>query len=191
MRRMLAIGALSFATVACTTVDPDRGDPDVLSAGLEAQMNRYVQRIQAGNRETLQWDLTHLSAFGRYASERVGDDLLTSKNPRVRSNAVFVLSEIYRMDGDPQALDLIRSVMDDASPDVRLEAARALLETGDATGVPELIGGLRSPTWAVRKISHDTLKSASGSSFGYNADGAVASRDAAIQRYEAWYRNQG
>ena len=190
MKPVLACGVLVVATAACSLVQPD-ADEKQLSNGLDAQMQKYVHRIKSGNSETLFTDLTSLSAFGRHASEPVRVSLLSSDSARIRSNAVYVLSEIYRIDGDPVALEMIQQSTHDRDPVVRLEAARALLEMGDRTAVPELIEGLRSPNREIRYHSGLALGQAAGNSFGYNPDHDNATREAAIRRFQEWHGRQG
>lgn len=186
MRSVIALAAVLHCIGCAALPEPEQGN--VLSAGLEGQMNRYIQKVKVGTPSTLFNDLNSLSAFGRHATQPVREGLLVSTDARVRSNAVFVLSSIYRLDGDEVALGAIREAMADQEPSVRLEAARALLEFGDPSGVPELIDGLRADQRGVRVNAALALRDAAGTTFGYNPDGDAVTREAAITRFESWHR---
>lgn len=179
---LIALALVTFAC-GCNSAPPARTD---LSAGLENQMNRYIRRVQVGRADTLRPDLAVLSAFGKHAVIPVKEDLLGSENPRVRSNAVYVLGEIYRLDGDPLALQAIEGMMDDSDQSVRLEVARAMMEAGDYRGMEMLVSGLSSSERLVRLASFQTLGRVAGTTFGYNPDADLAARAGATARFQEW-----
>ena len=182
MKPALVTLALSTLLCACNS-DSQRTE---LSAGLENQMNRYIRRVQVGRQETLKQDLAVLSAFGKHAVLPVKEDLLASDNSRIRSNAVYVLGEIYRLDGDPVALESIEEMMADNDESVRLEAARAMMEAGDFIGIDTLVAGLSSSNRVVRLGSFEALGRVAGTTFGYNPDGDLAERANATARFQQW-----
>lgn len=177
-----ALALLALAAAGCSS-NESRTE---LSAGLENQMNRYIRRVQVGRPETLFRELAALSAFGRHAVDPVKEDLLGSENPRVRSNAVYVLGEIYRLDGDPVAFEAVQDMLHDADQSVRLEAARALVDAGDFRALDELVRGLQSEERIVRIGSFQALRRAAGSTYGYDPDVEPLASAEAAQRFADW-----
>lgn len=182
MKPSLIILVLSTLLPACNT----NSQRTELSAGLENQMERYIRRVQVGRKDTLKQDLAVLSAFGKHAVLPVKEDLLASDNSRIRSNAVYVLGEIYRLDGDPLALESIAGMMADNDESVRLEAARAMMESGDFKGIDTLLAGLSSSSRVVRLGSFEALGRVAGTTFGYNPDGDLTARANATARFQQW-----
>ncbi|MFG0315911.1 MAG: HEAT repeat domain-containing protein, partial [Planctomycetota bacterium JB042] len=159
--------ALLATSIGCATNERGAGLPPAL----ETQMNEAVTRVKHTRGVDKLGNLRMLSAFGSHATEKVEVELLASDDPLLRSNAVFVLGEIYRLEGDPNALEAIRRVRSDENRAVRLEAARALLDGGDTSGLSELFDGLEANDRPTRIHSFLALRRASGGrNFGYDPD---------------------
>ena len=80
-----------------------------------------------------------------------------------------------------------------ASFDARDPAARSLAaldaaETRDERSVPELIAMLDSSDPALRLIACRSLRRITGESFGYDVSAPEPERDAAAERWAAWWR---
>ncbi len=178
MRRELTMTLFLFA-LGCQATEPDLGLPP----GLAAQMDESLRRAQYTQGAARLGELRKLSAFGPHATEGVTRDLLHHANPQIRSNAIFVLGEIYRLDGDERALEAVKSAMNDGDALVRLEAARALLETGDWNGIEPLVTALDASNRGTRARAFLALRDAAGSDFGYHPDSDETRRREAMARF--------
>lgn len=181
-----ALTAVALIASGCIAQDDGR-DPARLSAGLEAKLNRLLHKVHYSKGPEYLADLRQISAFGNYAIDSVKEKMLESDDPRLRSGAVFVLGEIYRLDGNPDALEIVRTALADQDQWVRLESARALLECGERSGVPILIDGLEAEARGVRIRSFLALSSATGDGFGYQADRPTSEREPAVDRFRKFF----
>jgi HEAT repeat protein len=85
----------------------------------------------------------------RYALHRLGDrrfsqqlpELAMSAQPSVRANVALVLGKL----GEPSALSLLRPMLEDPNPSVRLQAAEAIWRLNDRFGLETLLAGAISP----------------------------------------------
>ena len=165
-------GALLATGPGCSTTS-ETGE---LPPALESQMHSAVSRVKHTRGVDRIGSLRVLSAFGSHATVPVRDELLVSEDPTLRSNAVYVLGEIYRLEGDPAALAAVKSSMADQDRSVRLEAARALLDGGDLDGLEVLLDGLTSRARSTRVHTFLALqRAAGGRTFGYDPDGDMKS----------------
>ncbi|MFH0944682.1 MAG: HEAT repeat domain-containing protein [Planctomycetota bacterium] len=173
---------------ACTT----EKEPGKLSPRLNAKLEEVLHRARYSQGMAKLGDLRQLSAFGPAATQPVVDQLLSSDNPQLRSNAVFVLGEIYRLDRDEKAIEAVRGAVKDPDRLVRLEAARALLENGDRSGINELVDALDDPGRGTRTIAFLALREASGGvDFGYHPGLDTVARQEPIARFRAHYAYGG
>jgi len=178
-------GALFAGLSGCMTSKTH--EAGTLPPSLETQMQNAVSRVKHTRGVDRLGSLRIITAFGRHATAPVTTELLTSEDPQLRSNAVYVLGEIYRLDGDPLAFEAVRSSMGDENRAVRLEAARALLDGGDLSGIGELVEGLERPDRSTRVHSFLALRRAAGGrSFGYDPDGDEASRIDGADRFRSY-----
>ncbi len=166
-RKLIPILSAALALGACQT-ETEGENQGKLPASLRERLDRELHRVQLTEGPQLKSLLDGLAEFGPYATEPVKEKLLTSDTPRLRSNGVYVLSEIYRNDADEKALEAVRGALSDGDPSVRLEAARALLELHDRSGVRELVAALESDRRGVRVPAFLALRHATGSDYGYN-----------------------
>jgi len=84
--------------------------------------------------------------------------------------------------------DLPRS---EATPDwLRYEWARTYLRLGDWGAIPVLIQALRSEEMMIRALGGQALFEATGQRFGFEPQGEIAERDAAIVRWEEWWQSR-
>ncbi|MBI5491174.1 MAG: HEAT repeat domain-containing protein [Deltaproteobacteria bacterium] len=84
-------------------------------------------------------DLTRL---GRAATTALSEGLLNNLDDGVRAACAWALAEIR----DPAARDTLVLALDDASPDVRLHAVRALGNLGDPAHADRILALLRDPS---------------------------------------------
>jgi HEAT repeat protein len=182
-----ALTALVFviAAAGCSAL-PFGGEPEgppPLTPALQNKLDRLMHQVRYSRGPTLLKQLREISAFGRYATAPVRDQLLASDEARLRAGAVFVLGEIDRLDGDEAARDAVRSALADPDRTVRLEAGRALLEAGVKDGAVELIAALEDPQRGVRMRAFLALAHAAGERFGYDVDASTDQRRVAAERF--------
>ncbi len=166
-RAAIALFVPLLAFASCTT-EPADSTQGKMPASLRDRFDREMHRVQLTEGPQLKSLLDGLAEFGPYATEPVKERLLASDTPRLRSNAVYVLSGIYRNDEDKAALDAVKSALNDGDPTVRLEAARALLELHDRSGINELVSALGSDRRGIRVPAFLALRHDTGNDFGYN-----------------------
>lgn len=188
-RRNIGLGltaALIATTVGCTTGVKERGGE--LPTALQKQMEEATTRVKHTRGVDRLANLRMLSAFGSHATPTVKTELLASDDPLLRSNAVFVLGEIYRLEGDYDALLAVRGATRDQDRSVRLEAARALLDGGDTSGLGELFDGLEARERGTRINSFLALRRATGGrNFGYDPDGDATARSEGADRFRSYW----
>jgi hypothetical protein len=85
----------------------------------------------------------------------------------------------------------LQDLLDDASPKVRLAAAKAVTELGGRDGLEVLARLLLSDDSLVRRHSADALRSVSGVQHGYFADGELDIRRKGTLNWLRWARADG
>lgn len=98
-----------------------------------------------------------LSALARQGSEEARELLsscLQAKDYGLRRNAPSVVLPLDRT----AALDALVEHLKDPDPNAAADAARTLVQFGDARGIPKLIEALEANFPATRSLSFDTLK---------------------------------
>jgi HEAT repeat protein len=103
-----------------------------------------------------------------------------------RANLIYTLSLI----GGSQAHGMIARQMSDGSPIVRYEAAAALLQFKDVSGVPVLIGFLDDPDRRMRFKSIQALTDFTHEDFGYDFGAPEPVRAEAVGRWKTWWGNR-
>ncbi len=165
----------------------DKSEQRPLPAALQNRLERLLHEIQFAQGTTLLAELRELSAFGNYATQPVIDRMLKSDDVRLRAGAIYVLGEIDRLDGDPRAKEAVAAALSDNDRSVRLEAARALLESGDKRAANLLVDALDDPLRGVRIRAFLSLSTAAGEKYGYDPDGASEVRRAAADRFRSHF----
>jgi len=102
----------------------------------------------------------------------------------VKSAACAALAAI----GAAETRKSIAPLLKDQSLYVRHQAARALQVLGDATGIPVLFAGLRSPDLNTRIDAHRVTEDLLGRDFGYRWDLPDAQRATVVDEWEAWWK---
>jgi HEAT repeat protein len=74
--------------------------------------------------------------------------------------------------------------------DLALERARTLLRLGDWQMVPRLIEGLRDERLVTRALCIQALFESTHERLGFDARGEPAEREAAIQKWETWWKER-
>jgi HEAT repeat protein len=122
------------------------------------------------------------------AFEQVVDALDSHSDPKVRAGCAMVLG--IGQDGRARE-PLADSIEDDDDPGVRYTAAYSLLLFRDARGLPPLFEALRGSDPINRDIANRRLMEVTRKDFGFIANDPPETRNAAADRWEAWYRNLG
>lgn len=79
---------------------------------------------------------------------------------------------------------------DSPDPVDRTLAAQRAVETNDQTAIPHLITMLASSDPAVRMVAQRSLERLTGQSLGYDHAASELQRQAAIDRWVAWYESE-
>ncbi len=96
--------------------------------------------------------------------------------------------------GDPAAIPHLRTSLYDRNLWVRNASARAMYRLGETEGIPVLIKNLESDARErddmVRAQAGDFLREITGENFGFDPHGSPAARQAAILRWQEWWKSQ-
>ena len=189
--RALWIGFASvMVAVGCSSGSKLADHPEY--GHVHKEVYAVIDEVRTAKGTDLYNHLQRLVAYDMFAVEPVLDELAEDPNPRLRSNAMWVLAQI----NDPEFPVLnakIQQALEEGLEDgdrlVRYEAASALLTRNDWTVVPVLLEGLSDSEAMVRYNCHESLKSVTSQDFGYTVDSPEPERVAAISRWESWYQD--
>jgi HEAT repeats len=185
-RASLCVALLS--TAGCQTLrdrftSDSKDELKPLPTAMANRLDRLLHQVQYANGTTLLAQLREISAFGSYATEPVIERILASNDPKQRAGAVFVLGEIDRLDGDSVAREAVTKALSDSDRAVRMEAARALLESGDQRAADILVSALDDAERGVRIRAFLSLQSAAGERYDYHPDAPSEARRVAAERF--------
>jgi len=79
---------------------------------------------------------------------------------------------------------------DSSDPKARSKAAIRAAAAGDERAIPGLISMLDSRDPAVRLIAAEALERITGKTMGYDSSAADIERDAAVDRWAAWWESR-
>jgi hypothetical protein len=179
MRQVAAFSILSLSLLACTST-PDKGEPPPV---FQNQIDLIAERLRRETGVDFVNDLRRLVAYEGWAVPRLSE-MLDDRDARLRRGAAFALGDI----NDPRVVPLLQEHLDDHDEVVRLEVARSLVRRSDWTGIPTLIQGLRAKDPGVRMLCDEVLRDETMKDFGFPPDGSTADREAAIAKWEQWWR---
>ena len=177
---------LALGLSGCVTEGglPDR-DPEASAGPVEAaqvRVREMIGRLPYETGSTLLQTLQGIVAFERLAVSPVIEALPHSTAP-TRANLIWTLGYL----GGVPARQAVLAATRDPDQGVRYEAAAALLNMGDQGGLPMLIGLLESPDRKVRYKALEALQEATGETLGYDFGAPPAARQAAVERWRAWW----
>jgi hypothetical protein len=156
---------------------------------LREEVDGVVAQVQSAAGPDLYNHLQRLVAFDVFAIEAVAD-LLEEPNPRLRSNALFVLSH-FNDETFPREQEIVADALEEGLEDphrlVRYEAATGLLMRQQWQAIPVLFEGLEDDDPAVRLNCHRILAEATSEDFGFVASAHADQRHDAVQRWRSWY----
>jgi len=88
---------------------------------------------------------------------------------------------------DARLVSYLREPGPSETESVALERGRALLMLGDWSGIPVMIKGLRAEHHYTRAVCHRALSDVAHETFGFDPRGEAPAREAAVDRWEAWW----
>jgi len=160
-------------------------------AKLKPEIVRLVTKMRSCQGPALYVALQELVAYDIFAVDLVSK-LVEDPNPRLRSNALWVLYQI----NDPEYPKVQENIdgllidsLDDPDRLVRFEAASGLVSRNKWEHIPVLFEGLRDPSAAVRFSCHATLQDVTAQNFGFAVDGETDDREQALVRWCEWYED--
>ena len=190
---LLAVALLSLS--ACPRPEPRReGDrPCVVDAG---EGNRPFFAGSDADRKLLEGWVDALGTAHGEALLKLGGQILSrgeaavppllaalrSDNAQRRGQAAYLLG----FTKDRRTVPALAEAANDPVPAVRYEVAGALLELRDPRGLPILVDGLEDSDARLRAKCIAVLAERTGQRFGFEADGAVEDRAAAVRRWRMW-----
>ena len=149
-------------------------------------IDRRIATIPFQHREELFNNLIWLSQLGEQAIPALLQGL-GHEDPKVRSNCAWVLGRV----GDRRTISDLSRLADDENEQGRLEVARTLVNMGDMSQVPTLIGGLDSDKVQVRYLCHEALKGSTARDFGYDhLSASKANRRRTVFQWRSWWSEQ-
>ena len=135
--------------------------------------------------------MQRLIAYDVFAVDLVAK-LGSDPNPRVRSNALYILSHI-KDSGFPAVEDVIedhlRAGLRDEDQAVRYEAAVGLLSRNHWDVIPVILEGMCHNDAGIRYRCHESLRQVTSRDFGYAANANDSARQSALEMWQAWYKD--
>ena len=208
-RPRLAVSAALPALLACLglagcpgagatsrTPPPRRPEP-VRASEAPPDVDRPIPEPSARVRAAAAEDIAHfedeggaervaaarrLAARGEQVLRPLLDALASAPGARTRGMAVYTLGYM----DDRRVVEPVARALFDPDPDVRYDAAAALLRLGDDRGFPVLIQGLEDADPRVRARCLAILREAAGGDQGFEVDGDPLERRAAVARWKGW-----
>jgi hypothetical protein len=179
---LVALAALSGC--ASDSIESHPANPEI-----QREVKAVVENVRSETGTALYTDLRRLVAFDVFAVRQVSD-LAEDVNPRLRSNAMWVLAQIQ--DRDHPAImakidGVLRHGLDDVDLSVRYESAVGLAARGNWDVLPILIGGLEQQDSGIRFRCNEQLVATTSRDFGFPIDGSTEQRKAAVDRWKQWY----
>jgi hypothetical protein len=183
MKRYSPILLLALPLFGCGTTGESNTEYAQPNGLMGKEIDRRVQDISFQHRDELYNNLLWLAQRGEVAVPALLNGLQNSE-PKVRSSCAWVLGRI----GDRRTIGDLKKLTTDPQETVRLEVARSLVEMGDVSQCPMLIGALDSDKVQVRAMVHEALKRATGRDFGFDhLSDNVEQRKLAVLRWRQWW----
>ncbi|MBI1852873.1 MAG: HEAT repeat domain-containing protein [Planctomycetes bacterium] len=154
----------------------------------QLQVREAIPKIVAALRSPAVDDVVSAArALGTLRATEAASDLrplLDHDDPDVVQWSARSLARI----GDREAIAPMKRALDDAFfPETRVDLSIALGDLGDGTGIPVLIDLLSHRDAIIRTYASEGLMRLTGHYFGYLARGNPKDRDAATERFKAWW----
>lgn len=176
-----AVVAASLAA-ACASDGPP-SDPST-----EQQVRSRIEALATLRGADLEANIRILGQFMRGTSvPLLIRSLEGDSDPKVRAGCAQALG----MAQDGRAVEPLARALSDSNDGVRFTAAYNLGLFRDARGLPTLFESLRSRDPLQRRSGDQALRSLTGMDFGYDPMAEPPEREAAADRWEAWFREVG
>jgi hypothetical protein len=180
---LVAVLAVGCQTNEHGTPEEDPGEYQQPGKLLEKEIQDRIAAMEFASGTKLIEHQRRLAFVGEPAIPYLLDGLKT-KGPLTRGSCAYVLGLI----SDIRTIPALREVAEnDPVPEVRYEAAAALLQIGDVSGYAVLIEGLRDENIRNRYKCFEMLHGLTKLDFGYEHDGEPEEREAAVKRWEKWW----
>lgn len=185
-RARLAVLSLCCAAFACASdpIDSHPSNPEI-----QRQVTAIVKLVRDQQGNELLASLQRLVAFDVFAVNQVAA-LAEDPNPRLRGNALWVLSQIRDTEQPARMATIercLRNGLEDPDSSVVYEAATGLASRGEWDVLPRLIDGLGDRDPSVRYRCHQQLVATTSRDFGYSIDGTPEQREVAMAAWREWY----
>jgi hypothetical protein len=152
---------------------------------IENQVRKRIDHMKYESGTELLRSMETIASCRELALRPIAEAMQTA-DPGMRSYLVYTLSLM----GSSQAHALVARQLSDSSPVVRYEAASALLQYKDVSGIPVLIGFLEDNDRRIRFKSFQALSTFTKEDFGYDFGAPEPERTAAVQRWKDWWTSR-
>lgn len=149
---------------------------------IEKQVRLKIDHMRYESGTELLRTMEKIASCKQIALKPIKEALATS-DVGMRASLVYTLSLM----GGSQAHAIVAAQISDQSPVVRYEAASALLQFKDVSGVPLLIGFLEDEDRRIRFKSFQALNTFAHEDFGYDFGAPEETRTAAVERWKSWW----
>jgi HEAT repeat protein len=149
---------------------------------VEAQVRKRIDHLKYESGAELLRSMETIAGCEQLALKPIAEALPNS-DAGVRANLVYTLSLI----GGSQAHSIVARQVSDQSPIVRYEAASALLQFKDVSGIPILIGFLEDEDRRLRFKSIQALEGFTNEDFGYDFGAPEPVRAESVKRWKDWW----
>lgn len=186
----IAVLALLVLCCSCVTEDPlpDAHDTSQRITPVEEvheSVRGRIARVERSSGNTLLRELQALIGYKELARGPILE-VIDEKDPRTQANLLYVLGYI----GGADVYPVLSRYVSDSDPVVRYEAAAALLNMGDWSGIPVLIEFMDSPDRRMRYKAESVLKATTKKDFGYSFNAPPPERERAVGMWKSWWEDQ-
>ena len=179
---VLTLVFLGLIMVACGTTRPAKyAEFDRPNDILAQEIQSRVDQIPFKTYQDLLLNLAWLRKRGADALPALLE-ATEHENPKMRSSAIWTIGRIM----DIRTVPYLKEHLQDPDPEVRLEAATALLGMNDDTGLEILIRGLGNETERYRHRCAGILRDWAKRSFDYDHRQPPEENGKAIKQWMAW-----
>ena len=178
----LTLVFLGLVVVACGTTEPakytefDRPN-DILAQEIQSRIDQIPYK-------TYQDLLLNLAWLTKRGQDALPFLLVATEhdNPKMRSSVIWTIGRIM----DIRTVPYLKRHLQDPDPEVRLEAATALITMNDDTGLEVLVKGLGNETERYRHRCAGILRDWAKREFGYDHRVEPEKNEKAIKQWMAW-----
>jgi hypothetical protein len=152
---------------------------------VESQVRKRIDHLMYESGSELFRSMQTIASCKELALKPISEAIQTT-DASGRANLVFILSMI----GGSQAHAIVSRQICDRSAVVRYEAASALLQFKDVSGIPILIGFLEDEDRRLRFKSFQALSAFTHEDFGYDFGAPEPARAEAVEKWKEWWKER-